>query len=285
MLTICPTPIGNMQDITARQIAALESAAVIACEDTRVAGKLLELLGISRQGGQPQLLSYHEHNARERVDELVARMLAGEHVVLVSDAGTPTISDPGFRLVREASARGVLVVALPGPVAAIVALSASGLPTDRFFFEGFLPARSAARLARLGVLQQLGVTVLLYESPHRVLDTLADVAQIYGQDHPVCVARELTKQFEEYVRGGAATVRQELERKDRLRGEFVMILGPPEAKRRWLEGQALDERILGLLEDGMRTKAIRDMLLSQVEMASSELYEHIERLKSRLGSP
>ena len=279
MLTICPTPIGNLQDISARQLKALHEADLIACEDTRVAGKLLELLGISRVDGRPQLMSYHEHNARDRVDELIALMLEGKHVVLISDAGTPTISDPGFRLVREAAEQGVHVSALPGPVAAIVALSASGLPTDRFFFEGFLPAKQAARIARLGVLQQLDVTVLLYESPHRVAATLEDVCAVYGAEHAVCVARELTKQYEEYVRGQAARVLAKLNEKDRLRGEFVIILGPAQAQRQWLAGEALNQRIRDLLSDGMRTKAIRDMLASQVEMASSELYEYIERLK------
>lgn len=279
MLTVCPTPIGNLQDISARQLKALNEADIIACEDTRVAGKLLELLGIDRRDGRPQLISYHEHNARERVDELVALMAQGKHVVLISDAGTPTISDPGFRLVRMAAEQGHPVTALPGPVAGIVALSASGLPTDRFFFEGFLPSKQAARTARLGLLQQLDTTVLLYESPHRVLDTLEDVCTVYGDEHPVCVARELTKQYEEYLRAPAREALTNLQQRDKLRGEFVIILGPPAAERQWLTGQALDDRIRTLLAEGQRTKAIRDMLASQVQLASSELYEHIERIK------
>jgi 16S rRNA (cytidine1402-2'-O)-methyltransferase len=144
MLTICPTPIGNLADVTERQRNALASADVIACEDTRTTGKLLQLLGISREDGRPRLVSYHEHNEAERIDELIETARADE-VVLVSDAGTPAISDPGFRLVRAARAAGVDATVLPGPVAAVLALVGSGLPADRWTFAGFLPSRDKAR--------------------------------------------------------------------------------------------------------------------------------------------
>ena len=278
MLILCPTPIGNLDDLTPRQRDALTRANIIACEDTRSTGKLLERLGIDRR--ETQLVSYHDHNARDRVDALIESMRAGQLVVLVSDAGTPTISDPGYRLVQQSAEQGIHVTALPGPVAAITALSASGLPTDRFYFEGFLPAKHVARLARLGVLKQLEVTTLFYESPHRVLRMMEDVAAIFGPTHPVCVARELTKIHEEYLRGPAQEIVEELMSRDKLRGEFVVIIAPPDATRQWLSADALDEKIISMLDEGLRTKTIRDILAPQVEQASSELYEYIERLRA-----
>ena len=173
MLIICPTPIGNLDDLSIRQREALSTADIIACEDTRHTGKLLELLEINDPA--PKLISYHEHNALERAAQLAEEVSQGKQVVLVSDAGTPTISDPGYRLVSECMRRDLEITALPGPVAGIVALSASGLPTDRFFFEGFLPARANARKERLGVLRQLGVTTILYESPHRLVKMMGDL--------------------------------------------------------------------------------------------------------------
>lgn len=286
MLIICPTPIGNLEDTTDRQRQALQSADVIACEDTRTTGKLLERLGIPRPQGRPELVSYHEHNARERVGELLARIEAGERVVLVSDAGTPTISDPGYRLVHEASAQGLALTALPGPVAAIVALSASGLPTDRFLFEGFLPAKARARRQRLEELAGLGTTLLFYESPHRLLDTLEAVTTVFGDEHPVCVGRELTKIHEEYVRGQASRVHEELAGRDRLRGEFALVVAPlaEDALRERLGPDQLAARVRELLAEGRRTRTIRDMLAPISDLTSSELYEFIEDIKRDFDS-
>ncbi|MEM1349789.1 MAG: SAM-dependent methyltransferase, partial [Myxococcota bacterium] len=172
------------------------------------------------------------------------------------------------------------VTALPGPVAAVVALSASGLPTARFLFDGFLPGKPAARAARLSVLRTLSVTVLLYESPHRLVRTLEDVAEVFGDGHPVCVARELTKLHEEYVRGGAREVMEDFQGRGKVRGECVVILGPPDVSA---DGQlaedVLDEAIGDLLERGKRTREVRDMLVSRTTMTSSELYERIEAIK------
>ena len=279
MLTVCPTPIGNLQDITPRQREALSGADIIACEDTRTTGKLLELLGIERR--EIRLVSYHDHNASERVDELVHALAQGKRVTLVSDAGTPTISDPGFRLVQAAAHAQAPITALPGPVAALTALSASGLSSDRFFFEGFLPSKQQARVARLGQLRALGTTILCYESPHRIVRALEDIAQCFGPDHRVCAARELTKMHEEYLRGGAQQIAQELASRERVRGEFVLILDAPDAASGLLDEQSLDARILELLERGLRTKAIRDILSDQTDLASSELYERIEQLKRK----
>lgn len=277
MLIICPTPIGNLQDVTPRQRAALSEADVIACEDTRTTGKLLERLGIER--GHIRLVSYHDHNALDRVEELIDALAAGQRVTLVSDAGTPTISDPGFRLVQAAARAQAPMTALPGPVAALTALSASGLPSDRFFFEGFLPSKHQARLARLEQLRHLGVTVLCYESPHRIVRTLEDVAASFGPDHVVCAARELTKMHEEYLRGTAQDIADTLAQRERVRGEFVLILSAPDAAPQLLDGDALDARIVELLEQGMRTKAVRDIISSKTDLASSTLYERIEQLK------
>lgn len=281
-LTICPTPIGNLDDVTPRQRDALAGADVIACEDTRTTGKLLERLGIARVDGRPRLVSYHEHNARDRAGALVESLQAGESVLLVSDAGTPTISDPGYRLVREAAEAGVVVTALPGPVAAVVAVSASGLPTDRFLFEGFLPAKAAARAARLGVLRTLGVTIVLYESPHRLVRALEDVRDVYGAEHPVCVARELTKVHEEYVRGPAAGVAAEFAGRDKVRGEFVVIVAPVDlVESHMLDDAQLEAKALEMLGRGKRTREVRDALVASTQMTSSELYEFIESLKGK----
>lgn len=286
MLTVCPTPIGNLADASPRQRQALAEADTIACEDTRRGGKLLELLGISRQGGTPRLLSYHEHNAAERLPELLERLENGERVVLVSDAGTPTISDPGYRLVRAAAQAGHAVSALPGPVAAVVALSAAGLPTDRFFFEGFLPGKTRARTERLGALRALGVTVILYESPRRVLGLLEDVEAVFGGAHEVCAARELTKMHEEYLRGSCAQVRAALAARTVIYGEFVVILAPyiPEDEDADIAAQ-VDAKIRELLAEGMRPRGIKAVLAELFDLRKSELYARIEAVKNEGGEP
>lgn len=283
MLTICPTPIGNLSDITERQREALASADIIACEDTRRTGKLLELVGIARVDGRPRLVSYHEHNEAERAAELVERIRAGAHVVLVSDAGTPTISDPGYRLVRAAIDAGIAIEALPGPMAGVVALSASGLPTDRFVFEGFLPAKQAARRERLEGLQGLERTAVLYESPYRLVELLGDVAAVYGPDHPVCVGRELTKMHEEYVRGGAGQVRESFAGRDEIHGEVVVVLGPSsaEADDQAAVDAAIDAKIAELLAEGMRPRGIKAVVAELFDVRKSELYERIERVKAQ----
>ncbi|CAN0348310.1 unnamed protein product [Laminaria digitata] len=284
MLIICPTPIGNLDDLSARQRDALANADIIACEDTRHTGKLLERIATNTPDAkQPKLVSYHEHNALERAESLAAAIEQGKTVVLVSDAGTPTISDPGYRLVSECTRRDITITALPGPVAGIVALSASGLPTDRFFFEGFLPAKRQARRERLDTLRQLGVTTILYESPHRITKTLEDVSEVFGHAHPVCVGRELTKKFEEYLRGSVGEVLETLTGREKLRGEFVLILAPVDETllRERLEGGALEARIEELLDGGMRTRDVRDALAKASSLPSSELYELIESIKKR----
>ena len=276
MLIVCPTPIGNLDDVTPRQREALAGADVIACEDSRRTGKLLERLGIDRTDGTPRLVSYHDHNARRRTPELVDLLRDDETVVLVSDAGTPTVSDPGFRLVRAAHDAGLPVRALPGPVAAIVALSASGLPSDSFHFEGFLPARQGRRLERLRELAGLGVTILLYESPGRVVDTLEDVVEAFGGDAEVCVARELTKVHEEVLRGTAGALADELAGRDRLRGEFVVVLAPG-VERSAIEADAL---IAALHDENLSPQAIKRIVSAVTPLSGSQVWERLEQLKS-----
>ncbi len=287
MLIVCPTPIGNLSDVTSRHREALASADIIACEDTRTTGKLLERLGIVRVDGHPALVSYHEHNEQARVDALITAIEAGKSVVLVSDAGTPAISDPGYRLVRAVSQAGHQVLALPGPVAGMVALSASGLASDRFFFEGFIPAKRLARCKRLEVLDALGVSVVVYESPHRILALMEDVVATLGAEREVCVGRELTKMHEEYLRGTAQTVLTNLLERDRMRGEFVVIIGPrKEVDVSALDEQnaAMDRKIAELIAEGMRPRGIKEVIGALFKVPKSDIYERIERIQNERES-
>lgn len=193
MLYVVATPIGNLDDITARALRVLREVAVIAAEDTRHSARLLQHFGITTP-----LVACHEHNERDQGGRFLARLQGGEDIALISDAGTPLISDPGFHLVRQARAAGIRVVPVPGPCALIAALSAAGLPSDRFVFEGFLPAKTAGRLARLEQLKEEPRTLIFYEAPHRLLDCLADLKRIMGADRLAVMARELTKAFETF---------------------------------------------------------------------------------------
>lgn len=194
-LYLVSTPIGNLEDITLRALRTMKEVDLIACEDTRHTGRLLEHFGIRRP-----TISYHEHNEQSRAAELVERLAAGESIAIVTDAGTPGISDPAYRIVVAAIARGIAVVPIPGATALVAGLTASGLPTDAFLFAGFLPPKQMARRARLTELQGERATLVLYEAPHRLRDTLRDALEVLG-DRPAVLARELTKLHEEFVRG------------------------------------------------------------------------------------
>lgn len=221
-LAVVATPIGNLDDWSPRAARTLEEAAVVCCEDTRHTLQLLNAHG--RKAAR--LLSLHEHNEEERVAAVLAVLGEGRPVALVSDAGTPLISDPGYRLVRAALDAGHRVVSLPGPCAAIAALSVSGLPSDRFRFEGFLPERSGPRRERLASLLGESATVILYESAHRILDLLADAASVFGAERPLAIVRELSKRFETTLRGTAAELHARLlADPDQQRGEFVVLIG------------------------------------------------------------
>jgi 16S rRNA (cytidine1402-2'-O)-methyltransferase len=217
-LYLIATPIGNLEDITHRAVRLLGEVEVIACEDTRHTKKLLNHYGINTR-----TISYHEHNERERSWELIKRLKSGADVAVVSDAGTPGISDPGFRLARIAIDSGVQVVPVPGASALISALVASGLPTDEFFFCGFLPARSGARRARLAELRSLPATLVFYEGPHRIAATLKDALEILGERQAV-VARELTKMHEEIARGSLSELTARFSSPESARGEMVLMI-------------------------------------------------------------
>lgn len=220
-LYIVATPIGNLEDITLRALRVLKDVAVIAAEDTRHSRKLLNHYGIATP-----LVACHEHNEEARAAQLLARLRAGEDVALISDAGTPAISDPGFLLVRRCRAAGIRVEAVPGPSAVTAALSVAGLPCHRFAFEGFLPAKKKAREDLLSALGDEPRTLVFYEAPHRLAQTLEAVARIYGDERPVAVARELTKKHEELFSGGAGEARAHFA--GEVRGEIVLLIAPAE---------------------------------------------------------
>lgn len=224
-LYIVATPIGNLKDMSFRAIETLKSVNCIAAEDTRHSASLLQHYAITTPA-----FSLHEHNERERSSQLLERLTRGESVALISDAGTPLISDPGYFLVREARALGVRIVPIPGACAAIAALSAGGLPTDRFAFEGFLPAKTKARIDRLTSMKQESRTMIFYEAPHRILALLLDMQKVFGDDREVVIARELTKMYET-IRAGTLSelVTWVNDDENQQRGEIVVLLKGEEA--------------------------------------------------------
>lgn len=237
VLVLVPTPVGNLEDMTLRAIRVLGEADVVACEDTRTSGVLLDHYGI-----RTPRTAYHAHNERTAAPRLVARMLSGQTVALVTDAGSPGISDPAFFLVRAAVEAGVRVEALPGPTAFVPALTASGLPTERFVFEGFLPHKKG-RQTRLAVLADEPRTLVLYESPHRLARALTEMAEAWGADRRAAVGREISKAFEEVRRGTLAELAAHYGAQERVRGEIVVVVeGAPEGTRRADERPSRRER-------------------------------------------
>lgn len=242
LLYVVATPIGNRADITQRALQVLGSVACVLAEDTRHSGSLLRSLGIATP-----LQSLHEHNEQLQVEPLLARLRAGEDLALISDAGTPLISDPGYRIVHAARAAGVTVVPIPGPSALIAALSVAGLPTDRFVFEGFLSSKTAARRARLQALADESRTLVFYEASHRIQETLADLAELFGAEREAVIARELTKAFEQVQGGTLAQLNTWLAADtNHVRGEFVVLVaGAAAADESELNAEA--ERVLKVL--------------------------------------
>lgn len=245
-LYVVATPIGNLDDLGARAVEVLRAADLILAEDTRHSAKLLARFGIGAA-----CRSFHEHNEARQVPRVVARVAAGERVALISDAGTPLISDPGYRLVAALRERGLPVVPVPGPNAAICALSVAGIATDRFCFEGFLPARAAARRRRLEGLADESRTLVFYESPRRVPALLADMAEVFGPGRVAVLAREMTKVHETIVQGTLAELGARLQaRPDELRGEFVVVVaGAPAAESDHDAGPDRDALLRALLEE------------------------------------
>ena len=275
-LYVVATPIGNLDDLSPRARETLAICGLIAAEDTRHTGNLLKHFSIHT----PQL-SLHDHNEALRTPEIIARMKNGMSVALVSDAGTPAISDPGFDLVREAAAQGIEVLAVPGPCAAIAALSVAALPTDRFCFEGFLPARAAARRQRLEALTQETRTLVFYESPHRIQDTLEDCRDAFGAARRAVVAREITKLHESLYRGTLAELCEEARREAAFsRGEIVLVVSGATPSSVGHEAQELDRVLSALLAELPLKQAAR--LAAQITGArDNEAYKRALELKGR----
>jgi 16S rRNA (cytidine1402-2'-O)-methyltransferase len=278
-LYLVATPIGNLEDITLRALRVLKEADRIACEDTRQTQKLLNHFDIATP-----TVSYHQHNEQSRTVELIALLQQGGRVAVVSDAGTPAFSDPGLDLVRAAVAVGVPVIPIPGPNAALNALVASGLDTDRFLYVGFLAAKPGARRTELETLASRlpGLTLVVYEAPHRILETLADVEAVWGNSVRVVVARELTKIHEEFLRGTVADVSRALSERDRIRGEMVLLIEAPvggeppkaggtiqEQLARWMEAEGLDEK------DALKRVA------RERGVSKSDVYRELQRERSK----
>jgi 16S rRNA (cytidine1402-2'-O)-methyltransferase len=268
ILYVVATPIGNLDDITFRAVRILKEAGLIACEDTRQTRKLLHHYGIDRP-----TVSYHEHNEAMRTPELIGKLRAGSSVALVSDAGVPLVSDPGYRLVRAAIDSGIAVQPIPGPSALVTALAASGLPTDAFRFGGFLPARTAQRRKTLEALRNEPLTAIFFEAPHRILETLGDIQEILG-DRPVVVARELTKIHEEFVRGTAAEVRAQLRAP---KGEITLLIGGGNTSA--VDATPLEAAVESCMRQGMsRMEAIKNVARRR-GLPKRQVYEYLERLK------
>jgi 16S rRNA (cytidine1402-2'-O)-methyltransferase len=260
-LVICPTPIGNLDDVTLRVLAALRDADVIACEDTRHTRKLL-----ARHGIEGRLVSYHEHNERKRAGELVKRVRGGDVVALVSDAGTPALSDPGHVLVRSCLDAGLEVLVLPGPAAPVTALVASGLPPDRWRFAGFLPRRQGDLRREL---ERGDETLVAFESPNRIARTLALLAEI-DPERPVAVCRELTKLHEQVVRGTSAELAKGFEQG--ARGEVVLVVGPAARAAGVADHGQAREAVERLVEAGARRKAAASVVAGLTGLPANRLY-------------
>jgi 16S rRNA (cytidine1402-2'-O)-methyltransferase len=255
-LHLVATPIGNLGDITLRALQTLAGVDMIACEDTRITRRLTERYGIAAE-----LKPYHEHNAAIARPKILQRLARGGSIALVSDAGTPLISDPGFKLVREACAAGHAVVALPGPSSVLTALSVAALPTDRFFFEGFLPPKETARRARLTELARIDATLVMFESGNRVQDTLRDLADLMGA-REASICRELTKLHEEVRRATLAELARDADALE-TRGEFVLVIGPPAADAQTMTADALDD----LLRNTLEHHSVKDAVAHVVELS------------------
>ncbi len=268
-LYLVATPIGNLEDITYRAVRVLGEAGLIACEDTRQTGKLLARYGINGP-----VVSYHEHNEKTRTEELLGRLREGTSVALVSDAGTPLVSDPGYRLVTRAVEEGIPVEPIPGPSAVLTALIASGLPTDAFHFGGFLPAKSSQRRKALEQVKDLRATLVFYEAPHRILDALADIETVLGH-RSVVIARELTKMHQEFLRGTAGELLHELESRPAVKGEITLLIAKSE------EGETVSEvpipeAVERLIVEGMpKMDAIKTVARLR-GLSKSDVYREVE---------
>jgi 16S rRNA (cytidine1402-2'-O)-methyltransferase len=270
-LHLVATPIGNLEDITLRALRLLREADLIACEDTRQTRKLLDHYGIHKP-----LVSYHEHNEAVRSAELIEKLESGSAVALVSDAGTPLVSDPGYRLVTRAIEKGIRVEPAPGPSAALAALAASGLPTDEFHFGGFLPPRSAQRRKVLARLKGEPATLIFYEAPHRLLETLGDIEEMLGQ-RQVVLARELTKLHEEFLRGTAAELRRA---HITLKGEFTLLIAKPQQAEPREDEAPVADAVDACMRAGMNRMDAMKAVARERGLSKRDVYRAVEEAGS-----
>ncbi|WP_322002529.1 16S rRNA (cytidine(1402)-2'-O)-methyltransferase [Marinobacter alexandrii] len=276
VLYIVATPIGNLDDLSARAVSVLNSVDVVAAEDTRHSGRLLQHLGLNKR-----LIALHDHNERDRAGSLLQELEAGRSVALISDAGTPLISDPGYVLVREARNRGLKVSPIPGACALVAALSAAGLPTDRFLFVGFLPAKRSGRRAALEQQVRETATLVFYESPHRILDAVSDIAAVFGEEREIVLGRELTKTFETFYSGSVAEVLATLEADPHgTKGEFVVMIRGAEPVASDDDAGTLDvDRLLKLLLPELPVKKVAKLVAELSGRPKNELYQRALELK------
>jgi len=271
-LYLVATPIGNLEDITQRALRVLSEVDLIACEDTRHTRKLLTHYGI-----HTATISYHEHNEKERANKFLEQLLGGKNIAVVSDAGTPGISDPGFRIVKLAIEKSIPVVPVPGPVALISALIVSGFPTDEFFFGGFLPARSGQRRTRLTELQALETTLIFYEAPHRIAAALHDALQILGEREAV-VARELTKLHETVVRGRLSKLAEQFSG-EAARGEIVLLIDRNVIEPPSQQSNELAKLVAACLTEGLNERTALKRAAKKLGLSRDEAYRQLTRIK------
>ncbi|GAB3538182.1 16S rRNA (cytidine(1402)-2'-O)-methyltransferase [Arthrobacter tecti] len=274
-IVLAATPIGNMGDASFRLVSLLETADVIAAEDTRRLQRLIRALGVTPKG---RTLSYHEHNEASRTGELLDLVAGGATLLMVTDAGMPSVSDPGFRLVEAAAGRGITVTAAPGPSAVLTALALSGLPTDRFTFEGFLPRKAGERAARLAELRAERRTMVFFEAPHRLEAMIRALHQEFGADRPACVTRELTKRYEEVVRGSLQHLLEWVEGVA-VRGEIAVVVGGASAAA---PSEPADHvgAVNQLMEQGLRLKEAVAAVAEDARVSKRELYAAVVAARS-----
>jgi len=272
-LHIVATPIGNLSDITLRALAVLRFADAIACEDTRVTGKLKFEFDLTAE-----LIPYHEHNADRVTPGIIKRLKSGETIALVADAGTPLVSDPGYRLVKAALSNDISIIPVPGASALLAALSVSGLPTDRFIFEGFLPTKTTARRKILNRAAAINATIIFYESPKRLAKSLADMVQIFGNRNAV-IARELTKRFEQISRGALEDLAAQIQSIPKLKGEVTIVVAPPKGAE-----PPSNEKINFLLTEALINQSVRDaanLVAESTGLPRRLLYQRAINLSSK----
>jgi 16S rRNA (cytidine1402-2'-O)-methyltransferase len=274
VLYVVGTPIGNLEDMTLRALRVLKEVDLIACEDTRQTRKLLDHYAIEKPA-----VSYHEHNEPARAEELVNKLQQGMSVAQVSDAGMPGIADPGYRVIKLAIERGVPVVPIPGPSALTTALVGSGLATDAFEFRGFLPAKSGQRRTVLEGLRSAEHTIVVYEAPHRIRETLEDILAVLGPQRPVVIARELTKVHEEFLRGTAADVLKKVQgREGEVKGEITLLIGKGERGAAVAAEKPLGARLKEIMqEQKLDEKAALKTLAKETGLSRSEVYREVQR--------